>query len=518
MSGDVARLLDIAMPPLTILDAGANLLFSNGPFRQLLQIADLEDESNGRLAAFRAQVGDALARTNGGGLMCARVTLDEEHGAVDLTCLPLATTSGSDALFIVLVDDITAWVDRIERAHQAEERLRDFLSCAADWVWEVTASGELTFVSDRLGAMLGRPTVSLLGKDLGTLGRLVEQDAERLSELAVFRSRQPFRDLDFVIERPDGSTLTHLVSGVPVFDQDSGAFLGYRGSGTDISHQIATLQRAHRSELRLSQALTTLRDQNEELERALIDARESSLSKGRFLASMSHELRTPLNAIIGFAEVLKSELHGPVGDTRYANYARDIHVSALRLFKLIGEILDFSALQSDAAMLESLRIRVDREAQLAVDAFADKATEAGVELVLTLDDSPRPVAGDEPALRRVLHNLIDNAIKYTHRGGRVEVAVVGEAAETLVIIRDTGRGIEPEALARVEEAFERPAHSPLHAADGLGLGLAICRRLVGYLNGRMTIDSEPGRGTTITVTLPASDPALPPGRRLGRPI
>ncbi len=508
MTAEARRLLDLALPPMSIVDRAANLVFTNQTFRQVLGISNDNAPDNARMAAFRTHVGRAIAELNGhGGTVTSRYLREPPDTDLDITCFPLNEAGRSQALYVTMLSDVQASLQELERVRQAEARLHDFLACSADWVWETDAAGVVTFLSDRLTFIAGWPVQFFVGHRFSEFGRL-EHGADDISHTPEFRDRQPFRDFEFHVRRPSGEVFPQLISGVPVFDRDTGHFIGYRGSGTDVSKQVGAMRRMQISERQLSAALAALRQKNRELEAAFTAARESSRSKSRFLATMSHELRTPLNAIIGFAEVMKSELFGDLGNRRYQSYASDIHASACMLKDLISDVLDFSAIEAGSKELRAARVMVDREAASVVEGLVARADAAGIALSLECPLRPPPLEADPQAVRRVLANLLDNALKFTPPGGSVTVTVEQQDDTIVMTVSDTGVGIPPGALSLVGQAFERAEDSPFRAVEGrgLGLGLALCRRLVDGHHGRLQIDSAVGQGTTVVVTLPLRRP------------
>ncbi|MEK9661694.1 MAG: HAMP domain-containing sensor histidine kinase, partial [Alphaproteobacteria bacterium] len=239
------------------------------------------------------------------------------------------------------------------------------------------------------------------------------------------------------------------------------------------------------------------------------EAELANLAKSEFLANMSHELRTPLNAIIGFSEVMLSETFGPLNNTRYEDYVRDIHTSGDHLHKIISDLLDVARIEMGEIEFELVDIDVGQVLDSVRVMEMGKAENAGIALFDRTERPLPPVRGDAVRLRQIFINLIDNAIKFTEPGGRIELsATVVEGNRLAITVADTGIGIPVDDIDRVVEPFVRLHPSATNNASGTGLGLSLVKSLVELHGGEMTIDSEPGWGTQITVTLPCTKSSL----------
>jgi signal transduction histidine kinase len=248
---------------------------------------------------------------------------------------------------------------------------------------------------------------------------------------------------------------------------------------------------------------------------ARMQAEEASRTKSQFLAHVSHELRTPLNAIMGFAEIMRGEYFGPLGANQYREYVGDIVDSGRHLLDLVNDIIDLSRIESGCGNADVGEVDLARLAQDAARLLRERAAAKGVALILRLEPVPN-IRAELRGLKQVAINLLTNAVKFTPRGGRVELATRHEADGTIALtVRDTGIGIPAGEVSRVLEAFAQASNA--HQADeaGSGLGLTIVRSILERLGAVFHIDSAVGRGTTVVVRIPAE--RLVDGSRAPKP-
>jgi signal transduction histidine kinase len=266
--------------------------------------------------------------------------------------------------------------------------------------------------------------------------------------------------------------------------------------------------------------IRALEARNAELAEALDRAEAANHAKSAFLAHMSHELRTPLNAIIGFAELMRLRLHGPLGARQYEGYAADIGESGAHLLRIINDILDLS--KTEAGKMELCEEVVDvGELVGSVCRLVRHRSEAARLHLLTAISSPPPLLYcDERKLKQMLLNLLSNAVKFTPPGGRVVASAdAGPEGGLRIAVRDTGIGIAARHLARVLEPFAQVDGSFSRRCDGTGLGLPLVKAMIELHGGALELSSALGKGTVATLAFPpvrlvrrGSDGSRPKGR------
>jgi signal transduction histidine kinase len=233
------------------------------------------------------------------------------------------------------------------------------------------------------------------------------------------------------------------------------------------------------------------------------EAELASRAKSDFLANVSHELRTPLNAIIGFSEIIKDQLFGPMGNQRYREYAIDIHDSGTHLLSLINDILDLSKIEAGKFELHEEAIDLEAATKSCFRIMRDRAEEAGVVLQHRFPGRVPRIKADPRAVKQILLNLLSNAVKFTDPGGRVLVyANVNQEGALVLHVEDTGIGIAESDIAKAMAPFGQVDSSLSRKYEGTGLGLPLTRHLVDLHEGELTLQSIMGQGTQVSILFP----------------
>jgi GAF domain-containing protein len=281
-----------------------------------------------------------------------------------------------------------------------------------------------------------------------------------------------------------------LLGGLTVIRKGAGAF------APEVVELLQTFATQSALAIQNARLFLEIADKSRQLEAA-------SQHKSEFLANMSHELRTPLNAVIGFSEVLLQRMFGEL-NAKQDEYLKDIYASGQHLLSLINDILDLSKIEAGRMELTSAPFHLPSALENAVTLVKERAARHGITLELDLDPRLRELVGDERKVKQVLLNLLSNAVKFTPEGGRVSLKAGLSDGAVKIAVTDTGIGIAPEDQAAIFEEFRQVGSDDARKLEGTGLGLTLAKKFVELHGGRIWVESELGRGSTFTFTLPVS--------------
>jgi PAS domain S-box-containing protein len=375
--------------------------------------------------------------------------------------------------------DITEIKKREKALAEQEARLRAIIEAINDAVFVKDLFGRYTMCNMAGTRIVGRSLEEILGK---TDAELFRPDIARKIMISDHEVMHTGRSCVVPHEEPVDGGIRYTTTSKTVYRDPSGAALGIVGVTSDITH--------------LKRAEADLRQAKEQAELA-------NRAKSAFLANMSHELRTPLNAIIGFAEIIQMEMLGPVGTARYLEYATDIGTSGHHLLNLINDLLDLSKIEAGKLELHESWVDIPATVETCLRFVKERALNHGVTLATELIGTLPPLWADERAMKQILLNLLTNAVKFTPDGGRVTVCATLDAERRLrLAVSDTGIGIAPKDMPRVLEAFGQIDSAMNRKHAGTGLGLPLTRSLIELHGGEFAIESEAGKGTTVSAHFP----------------
>ena len=405
----------------------------------------------------------------------------QEAAAIAIAMIGIAAALA--VLFAVIIAQFRRQEEQNARLNQgrtalraSERRLKAYAEMAADWFWEQDA--DLRFVRDS-----NIPDITVpddVGKTRWELADPAMDPARWDNHKAVLAARLPFRDFRWERIGRDGRRHYMSTSGDPIFDEN-GTFAGYHGTGRDVS-----------ADVEIAEVLRSAKERAEAASRA----------KSEFLRNMSHELRTPLHAIIGFSELIRDRASGPIAEA-YRDWAGEILDSSRHLLEQINDVLDLSRIETDRYEIADGDVDLEIVARACRGLVRQQAEANQVRVDCEVGDAV--VLADRRAVKRIMLNLLANAVKFTLAGGvvtiRTECAANGDLA---LVVTDTGIGIDPAALASLEEPFSQGDGSLRRKHGGTGLGLTISRKLAAMHDGTLSIESGLCRGTTVRVYFPAA--------------
>ena len=389
-----------------------------------------------------------------------------------ISCLALATQSmrlrWRNKRMRAMAQHNEILIDRNWELKEAEERARSLFESQDDIIVLRDSDDRITFANNAYCELAGQPREALIGNRFSL--EILEQGEMRLETNGT-------RIHDQKIATPRGPRWIAWREGLVRTDAGQPAEL--RCVGRDVTDRTET-----------GRALAEARDQADGANRA----------KSRFLAMASHKIRTPLNGIIGMSVLLLDTPLTPEQTTS----AKAVKASGEGLLALIEELLDYSKIEAGKLELEQRPFALTALIEEITELLAPRAQAKALKIACFVDERlPIEVVGDAPRLRQVLLNLAGNAIKFTTTGSVTLIVEPGISSEQInFLVRDTGIGIAPEAQARIFQEFEQANEGAARVDGGVGLGLTISEHIVKRMGGRITLQSEPGKGSTFKVSIP----------------
>jgi PAS domain S-box-containing protein len=405
-----------------------------------------------------------------------------------LSSAPVLDPSGRVVGGVVAQIDITGRTEAENALRESESRFRALAENIPQLAWMSDAQGALYWYNQRWFDYTGSTLAQMAGS-WRTFYHPDQVEGVTRKFQQHIQKAEPWEDT-FLLRRYDGEYRWFLSRALPVQDE-SGRVTRWFGTNTDITDQMATERALRDSEERLLAGEQALRDADRQ--------------KDEFLATLAHELRNPLAPIRTAAELIR--LREPA-DKAVQRARAVIERQVLHLTRLVDDLLDVSRITSGSIQLRQETLDLGALTDHAIDSMKSTLDEAG----LTLEHQSGPTAtlvrGDPTRLGQCIVNLVTNAAKFTPPGGRIGVRIVREGSRVAVEVSDTGIGISAGNLERIFELFVQERPSGLHGNTGLGIGLALTRKLAALHGGTVSASSAgPGRGSTFRLELPAADAA-----------
>jgi len=379
------------------------------------------------------------------------------------------------------------WTDEIEAKEslsRSENRLRYLLEIAPEAIVAVDGDHKIQLFNKGAERIFGYQAGDIIGQSMNVLipHRLRKSHSAHVDKFV--QSTDPYLFMD---QRTEIS--------------------GLRKDGTEFPAAASVSQMNFEGEqmfLVLLIDMTERKEAREALRTAVEEADKANKAKSEFLAAMSHDLRTPLNAILGFAEIITHQIFGPI-EKKYQEYAQDISSSGEHLLSLVDKILDLTAIEMGKENLQKETLNVPAIIADCRNIIRFRADERNIDLRIEVPNDGLTAFADLRSLKQILLNLLSNAIKFSPEGSRVAL-VAKEAGPTVSFsVIDQGAGIPESDLSWITDPFARGDRDPYKAKDSWGLGLAIVTSLVDLNDGEFSIQSTPGKGTTVSVSFPKHD-------------
>lgn len=365
---------------------------------------------------------------------------------------------------------------------EAERKYKTIWENSASGIYQVTLDGYLLSANPAMANIFGYDNADVMLREVRNVhNELYVSPSDRLKIIKNIDPNAVQETYEFESLRRDGTKIWTQEIIRPVLDEHD-TLVYFEGSVEDI---------------------TKRKDAEMQLQDAKKESDMANRAKSEFLANMSHELRTPLNSIIGFSEIIRNQVFGPIEPQSYWEYARDIHESGKHLLSIINQILDISRIDAGERELKESRIDMKKLVQGTIDMQIQKIRDAGLTMTET-DLSQMPMLiGEDVAIRQVLTNIISNSIKFTPEGGRISLS--GEMDENQnfrLSVTDTGIGLDANEIKRVTSKFGVTDGRFSKSTSGIGLGLSLVQSLMRLHGGEVEIFSQKGIGTTVVLTFP----------------
>ncbi len=385
---------------------------------------------------------------------------------------------------IIYVGGIAVNVEKLHRQSacaikEGESRYRLLAENATDLISRHSHNGHAMFVSHAANTLLGRPPEQLTGDGLFEQVHILDRPAFLSAISGAYVSGEPV------------SVEYRLHKSSP--DEANGQYIWV---------EMRCRMDANGDIVAVTRDISDYKAQEQKIIEARDNAERANVAKSQFLANISHELRTPLNAIIGFSEIMNQELFGKLENERHKEYSMLIHQSGEHLLQLVNDLLNMSKLEAGKYTLCREEFDLKELIRTVHKIIQPSAEEQNLLVEEDLAENIGPFNADKRACRQIFLNLLANAVKFSKPGGKITLHAYRQSGNIAIAISDQGIGIAPDDIKRLGRPFEQADSSYDRHYEGTGLGLSIVKGLLHLHGGAMHIDSEPGRGTTVTVTFP----------------
>ena len=416
------------------------------------------------------------------------ITGDGTYHAVELAMSMLRQDESRQIRVVGMITDIEDR-RRTERAlTEAEKKYRTIVENAAGGIYQVTPEGQFVSANPAFARILGYDHADQMMRFVRNAHeQLYKNPRERSRFVRELEQTGAVRDYETEMLTKTGEVIWVSENARAVRDEDN-RIVYYEGSIENITQ---------RKEAEIN------------MRKAIMESDMASRAKSEFLANMSHELRTPLNAIIGFSEIIKNEVFGPISQRQYWEYARDIHDSGRQLLRIINDILDVSRIEAGERQLNESLIDMDRLVSSCLNFVSGRIEEAKLQVNNLCAGTVPNLVGEDLAVKQSLLNLLSNAVKFTQPGGSITIShEIDNFGQLRLSVTDTGVGMDESEIEKALSPFGQINSALSRATSGSGLGLTLVTSLMKLHGGSLELVSQKGIGTTATLVFPKKRVAI----------
>ncbi len=488
---------------VSITDVDGNITYANDKFCDLSGYSheDLIGQNHRIVSSFEHSKDffDDLWKTISSGNVwdgtIKNMTKQGEPYWVKATIVPFLDEKGVPFQYIAIRTDVTERVKSEQSLNEALELNKIMVSTSPIGSTIFDSKGNCIDANDAVAEIIGTTREEFLKINYHDLEQWEESGLSDYALKAL--STNSLQHVDITWKTTFGKPVSLEIYIVP-FKVGSETRLYFSANDISIRKQAEEVLAQDRAYLE-----KRVKERTQELQLAMDEVVRANQIKSEFMANMSHELRTPLNAIIGFSDMISHQYLGPIENEQYVDYAKDITASSQRLMIMIDGILTIDQVARATSDIKKTKVNIGAVFVEGLMTLKSEAEKHGVTVTSSLPEDTPEFFVDEDAITKIIYNLLSNAIKFSKEGGDVKLAVEHDDDYHIIHVIDHGAGIEKDKISKIADPFSRHVQDPHKAYDGLGLGLAITKSLVEQHGGKLLIDSELGRGTTVTAIFPA---------------